>query len=374
MQDLDAKQQEDKGVQEETANKKENPNNSDSDSDEEGGPSPTSGRFTEEEKQKLFSLITDDPDLLRAFLHQLTKRKWGGKSWMNEIAKRFNALVKNKRKHDAVRHHLKLRKNRNGSGCEDEDCIISLLRHTISCFKKETCSKCFQLHRLRVKMGFASCGLKHCSFCDSSKPHVLSPYDPRELLASLSSNKVASDQNTGGLHLGPTSLAGFHELQQQQQLQNKLRELEQQRLFSNLVQQQQLSKLMEASVSPRNRAFSDQNIADFPIAMQSMLVANAAMQAGNEKTDHEKLIAASKPPQRTNGDEIGNQQQLHQLRMLNSLLPQQHVNPLYFPPSSLSSVMPFNNGSFDSASSPSTLLAKRQLQACIEAANKRAKQ
>eukprot|EP00512_Aurantiochytrium_limacinum_P002852 CAMPEP_0171497576 /NCGR_PEP_ID=MMETSP0958-20121227/7352_1 /TAXON_ID=87120 /ORGANISM="Aurantiochytrium limacinum, Strain ATCCMYA-1381" /LENGTH=553 /DNA_ID=CAMNT_0012031841 /DNA_START=340 /DNA_END=2001 /DNA_ORIENTATION=- len=144
-----------------------------------------SGRFSEEEKTILFNLILKDPDLFRAFVHQLTKRKWGGRSWMNEIAKRFNQLVPHQRKHDAVRHHLKLRKARSPGTGSDEDIIESLLEHSLDCVKSDTCSKCLSLHRVRVRLGYASCGWPSCEYCDTSKPHVLHAFNARALLREI---------------------------------------------------------------------------------------------------------------------------------------------------------------------------------------------
>ncbi|GBG29224.1 Hypothetical Protein FCC1311_054462 [Hondaea fermentalgiana] len=158
-----------------------------------------SGRFSEEEKNTLFGLILKDPDLFRAFVHQLTKRKWGGRSWMNEIAKRFNQLVPYQRKHDAVRHHLKLRKARSPGTGSDEDIIESLLEHSLDCHKSDTCSKCLSLHRVRVRLGFASCGWPDCEHCDNSKPHVLRPFDARTLLRQIrAQGGVASLTARGG--------------------------------------------------------------------------------------------------------------------------------------------------------------------------------
>ena len=149
-------------------------------------PLPASGRFSESEKQILFSMIKQDADLFRAFVHQLTKGKWDGKSWMNEISKRFNELVPEKRKSDAIRHHMKLRRQKD---CldekDDKQILISLVRHSMQCGRPDQCARCFQLHRFRVKLGYASCGLTACKFCDATKPYVLNPFDPFALLGQL---------------------------------------------------------------------------------------------------------------------------------------------------------------------------------------------
>mmetsp|Transcript_19283 Transcript_19283/g.37806 ORF Transcript_19283/g.37806 Transcript_19283/m.37806 type:complete len:514 (-) Transcript_19283:321-1862(-) len=147
------------------------------------------GRFSQSERRLLFGIIREDPELLRSFLHQLKRRIWDGKSWMHEIGTRFNKRAKRKRSHDAVRHHLKLRRpqptdNRVILSADEQELadFLHLLEHSSTCSRRDACARCLQLSRLRVRRGLARCGYPGCDKCDPSLPHVLDDFDVRGLL------------------------------------------------------------------------------------------------------------------------------------------------------------------------------------------------
>ncbi|GBG25640.1 Hypothetical Protein FCC1311_018592 [Hondaea fermentalgiana] len=147
------------------------------------------GRFSQSERRLLFSIIREDPELLRSFLHQLKRRIWDGKSWMHEIGTRFNKRAKKKRSHDAVRHHLKLRRpqptdSRAVVSAEEQEVtdFLHLLEHSSTCSRRDACARCLQLSRLRVRRGLARCGYPGCDKCDPTLPHVLEDFDVRALL------------------------------------------------------------------------------------------------------------------------------------------------------------------------------------------------
>jgi len=150
------------------------------------------GRFSKKEKRILFNLIRADGELLSSFLHQLKRRNWNGKSWMYEIGNRFNEVAVRKRSHDAIRHHLKLRRSVDKISINQETLdMITLLKHTMICSKPDACTRCLQLDRLRVKKGLACCGAEDCKECNKESPHVLQPFDVQTLLLSIESSPEA---------------------------------------------------------------------------------------------------------------------------------------------------------------------------------------
>ncbi|CAK9111917.1 Uncharacterized protein SCF082_LOCUS51908 [Durusdinium trenchii] len=145
------------------------------------------GRFSNEEKKILFDLIREDPRLFHEFLHQTKARTYGKKGWMYEIGVRFNQRSPNKRKLDAVRHHLLLRSaNRKHHGLEqDAKELLGLAKHALECPTRAVCTRCILLDRYRVQHGLAWCGLHNCITCDASLPHVSKDFDAKQLLLHM---------------------------------------------------------------------------------------------------------------------------------------------------------------------------------------------
>lgn len=147
---------------------------------EEGGAKGNNRRFTLEEQTLLVQIIKEDPDLTRSFLHQMRTRQYDKKSWMWEIANRFNQRSKTTRTLDAIRHHFMLRKSAKES-------TKALIWHGVQCNRRETCSKCLLLDRYRVCEGLAKCGVKECKLCvrKSHLADAFEAFEPRELAGTL---------------------------------------------------------------------------------------------------------------------------------------------------------------------------------------------
>jgi len=153
------------------------------------------GRFSQEEKKILVSLILDDPHVLSAFCHQQRKQNIQGKSFMHLITDRFNEKTSKFRSHDAVRHHLKLRRSNLSSATKKQQGMVSgsrdvrmlekLLEHRWICTNQDSCTRCLQMHRLRVQRRLASCGYENCFSCDKRLPAVKDRFNPKELLAEI---------------------------------------------------------------------------------------------------------------------------------------------------------------------------------------------
>jgi len=163
-------------------------------------------RFSIDERKLLFTIIKEDALLTHAFLHQVTKRIWDGKSWMHEIGKRFNNRAAEKRSNEAVRHHLKLRRKVRVNGqrvppLEQEDIDFrNLLDHCCNCIRQDECARCLQLCRLRVKRQLAKCGYEECTSCDPKLPNVFdSGFEPRNL---LNSRKAVSQKPDKAVNVG----------------------------------------------------------------------------------------------------------------------------------------------------------------------------
>eukprot|EP00516_Mucochytrium_quahogii_P003547 CAMPEP_0203763324 /NCGR_PEP_ID=MMETSP0098-20131031/16017_1 /ASSEMBLY_ACC=CAM_ASM_000208 /TAXON_ID=96639 /ORGANISM=" , Strain NY0313808BC1" /LENGTH=383 /DNA_ID=CAMNT_0050658037 /DNA_START=62 /DNA_END=1213 /DNA_ORIENTATION=- len=133
-------------------------------------PQQNKGRFSKAEKKILFGLIREDTGLFHAFLHQRKERMYGTKSWMHEIAQRYNKKATETRSLEAIRHHLMFRKTANGKGDKNGDNL--LLEHAEQCHQCDTCTKCLIFQRSCVQAGWAKCGYDLCTECDKSLPHV----------------------------------------------------------------------------------------------------------------------------------------------------------------------------------------------------------
>jgi len=134
-----------------------------------------SGRFGDEEQAILVDVIRGDDELRRSFLHKIRSRQYEKKSWMHEIATRFNMRSSSKRSLDAVRHHFMQRR-------AGRDSKSALVWHAMRCRRRESCTKCLLLDRIRVESGLASCGVAQCRICDKSRPDVFKPFSPHKLL------------------------------------------------------------------------------------------------------------------------------------------------------------------------------------------------
>ncbi len=175
------------------------------------------GRFSTAEKSLLFSVIWQDRELLRFFLHRLKSRAFAGKSWMCEVGRRFNELSGgSQRTQEAVRHHLKLRWASKAELEEeqDEDKVFDLLlRHAVVCTRPVACTRCLQLARLRVKRGLASCGAARCTMCHPGLPDVLEPFDAVNLLIQVTLGKTTSGSSNSApgspMQASPQSLSPF---------------------------------------------------------------------------------------------------------------------------------------------------------------------
>jgi len=153
------------------------------------------GRFSPDERKILVSLIWDDAEVLSAFCHQQRKQNIRGKSFMHLITDRFNQRTNQKRSHDAVRHHLKLRRSNLGPlmnkgqnvspTLRDFRMLEKLLEHRWVCSSHNACTRCLQMHRLRVQRGLACCDFAPCQSCDKSLPSVRDPFDAREVLLEI---------------------------------------------------------------------------------------------------------------------------------------------------------------------------------------------
>mmetsp|Transcript_12021 Transcript_12021/g.23528 ORF Transcript_12021/g.23528 Transcript_12021/m.23528 type:complete len:690 (-) Transcript_12021:654-2723(-) len=129
------------------------------------------GRFSDEEKRKLFRLIREDEGLFHSFLHQRKERMYGTKSWMHEITRRYNELIDNKRSLEAVRHHLMFRRiPAQPGGKQGTDQMLE--EHAGSCESPGTCTKCLIFQRVCVQNGIARCGYVECTDCKPELPHV----------------------------------------------------------------------------------------------------------------------------------------------------------------------------------------------------------
>ncbi|GBG33243.1 Hypothetical Protein FCC1311_094672 [Hondaea fermentalgiana] len=181
------------------ASSSEGGSDSGSDTSNEGGSDSSKGRFSDVEKAILFDIIRQDGRILHEFLHQTKARTHGGKGWMHEIGDRFNQRAPNKRRLDAVRHHLLLRKS--SSGLQDEfSQVHHLLNHAVYCGRRDTCTKCLLLDRYRVQQGLARCGLPKCIACDESLPHVNDVYDAEALRLQISTRLAARRDSPRALH------------------------------------------------------------------------------------------------------------------------------------------------------------------------------
>ncbi|CAK8998406.1 Myb_DNA-bind_5 domain-containing protein [Durusdinium trenchii] len=152
------------------------------------GVSQSKGRFLKSEKKILFNLIREDPGLFHAFLHQRKERMYGTKSWMHEIAQRYNRLATDKRSLEAIRHHLMFRKT--SATRSDKNSERVLLEHAKQCDQSDTCTKCLIFQRSCVQSGVARCGYVECTECDKVLPHV--------------STMISGDQNELSTLLSPT--------------------------------------------------------------------------------------------------------------------------------------------------------------------------
>jgi hypothetical protein len=134
------------------------------------------GRFSLEEKKQLFTLIRDDACIFSAFLHQRKERMFGTKSWMHEIANRFNQIITGKKRSlEAIRHHLMFRKTETSSGnaglsiaAELDKTSLELQEHFKLCHYKGTCTKCLIFQRVCVQQGAYKCGYAACNICNSA--------------------------------------------------------------------------------------------------------------------------------------------------------------------------------------------------------------
>jgi len=127
----------------------------------------TKGRFSDNEKKFLFDLIRGDSELFSVFLHQRKERMYGTKSWMHEIANRYNKLATKPRTLEAIRHHLMFRKG-NANLANDE----FLRKHSKRCNQQDTCTKCLIFQRSCVSSKTGRCGVDSCVDCDPELPHV----------------------------------------------------------------------------------------------------------------------------------------------------------------------------------------------------------
>ena len=172
------------------------------DSGEEDAPGDRVGRFTKEERRVLVQVITGDAAMLSGYCHlarwRPVKRGTGDKnqprSIMFTIAERFNEVAREPRQLDAVRHHLKFRRGtRSANGVTHGKTLEKLIEHHQGCFAQESCTRCLQLHRMRVQRGLARCAEDEgaCAVCAAaargvaSLPFVLDSFDCPALLKEV---------------------------------------------------------------------------------------------------------------------------------------------------------------------------------------------
>ncbi|GBG25632.1 Hypothetical Protein FCC1311_018512 [Hondaea fermentalgiana] len=170
------------------------------------------GRFSAEERRILVGLIWNDSQVLSAFCHQQRKQNIRGKSFMHLITDRFNEKTNQKRSHDAVRHHLKLRRSNLGplvdKGLQiapaerDIRLLDKLLEHRWVCSSHNACTRCLQMHRLRVQRGLARCDYASCGSCDQRLPSVKAPFDARSLLLEVRRRFYSKVAQNSAHHLG----------------------------------------------------------------------------------------------------------------------------------------------------------------------------
>lgn len=209
----------------------------------------SSARFSCNEQAVLVGVIKADPELLRSFLHQARTRPYDKRSWMHEIATRFNQKSQTKRTLDAVRHHFMLRKSKSSG-------ISGLIWHAIQCKRREECSKCLLLDRFRVESGLATCGVKECITCaqtDKSLPAAALPFNAQELLSQIQSSGTLSAPSAVNSSRDASSLKTKTEARKSQQwLQSPSLSVSARDLELAVAQVEQQSNAFLASIGLKN--------------------------------------------------------------------------------------------------------------------------
>jgi hypothetical protein len=171
-------------------------------SDDEDAPGDRTGRFTKEERRVLVQVVTGDAAMLSGYCHlhrwrpvkRSTSAKDQPRSVMFTIAERFNEVARKPRQLDALRHHLKFRRGeRSANGVTHGKTLEKLIEHRRTCSAQESCTRCLQLHRMRVQRGLARCAEDEggCAVCaaaapgGASLPFVLDSIDCRALLKEV---------------------------------------------------------------------------------------------------------------------------------------------------------------------------------------------
>jgi hypothetical protein len=156
-------------------------------------------RFSAEERQILVEVVVSDQSVLSGFCHMQRRPGGAKRSIIHEIAARFNAVAPAARSYDVVRDHLKIRGGEGDSAlARDARILEKLLGHPCS---KVSCTRCLQLHRMRVQRGLARCGMDDCPECPSqSLPLVLAPFDAGSLLLEVATARLLLAPPPGSAH------------------------------------------------------------------------------------------------------------------------------------------------------------------------------